>query len=311
MRGLTGYIYRNCFASHFEGIDWAVTPFLSTFQGPRIKPSRLSDILPENNRQMPITPQILSKSAAKFITVAHLLYDLGHERVNWNLGCPFARVAKKGRGSGLLPYPDRVAQFLDTVIPAIANKLSIKTRLGRHDPDEMDALIPVFNSYPIEALIIHPRTGVQMYTGTPDLDRFEKSLSRLKCKVVYNGDINTTEDFRRLRQRFAQIDTWMIGRGVVANPFLPTAIKTSLPNGHQRMHIFRQFHDDLFERYAKVRHGPAHLVDSMKGYWGYFAQSFPNGRQVLKKILKTKQVAHYRSIVSTFLDSEDGEQSFI
>lgn len=311
MRGLTGYVYRNCYATHFEGVDWAVTPFLTTFQGSHIKPSRLLEVLPENNRRIPVAPQILSKNADKFIALARLLHELGYEHVNWNLGCPFARVAKKGRGSGLLPHPDLVAQFLDAVVAAIPNQLSIKARLGRYHPDEMDALLPILNNYPLQSLIIHPRTGVQMYTGTPDLDRFEKSLSQLRCKVIYNGDINTLDDFRKLQQRFAQIDTWMIGRGIVANPFLPTAIKKSLPDGPQRIQIFREFHDDLFECYAKVRHGPAHLVDSMKGYWSYFAQSFPNGQQVLKKIRKTKQIDHYRSIVSVFLDSEDGEQSFI
>lgn len=311
MRGLTGYIYRNCYATHFEGIDWAITPFLTTFQSAHIKPSRLLEVLPENNLSMPVAPQILSKNADKFISLAHLLYDLGYEHINWNLGCPFARVAKKGRGSGLLPHSDLVARFLDAVMPAITNRLSIKTRLGRYHPDEMEALLPVFNNYPLEALIIHPRTGIQMYTGTPDLDHFAKTASQSMCKVIYNGDINTVDDFLNLQQRFAHIDTWMIGRGVVANPFLPMAIKGSLPPGPQRIEIFRQFHNDLFDRYAEVRHGPGHLVDSMKGYWNYFAQSFPNGPQVLKKIRKAKHVDQYQSIVNAFLETENGDQSFI
>ncbi len=312
MRGLTGYLFRNCYAAHFKGVDWAVTPFLTTFQGTRMKAGRLQEVTPENNRAMPTTPQILSKTAEKFITLARLLFDMGYETVNWNLGCPFPRVAQKKRGSGLLPHPELIDEFLETVLAAIPNRLSIKTRLGRHHSEELTALLPVFNRYPIQDIIIHPRTGIQMYTGTPDLDSFERCAGSLNARVIYNGDINTLDDFLKLQHRFSQTtSSWMLGRGVLANPFLPTAIKGDLPNGPERMNRFKAFHDDLFRTYADVRHGPAHLVDSMKGYWAYFALSFPNGQHVLKKIRKTRHPDHYQSIVNDFFDSEDSEKCFV
>ena len=119
------------YAECFQGIDGAVAPFLTTMEGTRIKASQLKELLPENNRYMPVVPQILSKTAEKFIVLAQALFDLGYETVNWNLGCPFARVAQKKRGSGLLPHPELVQAFLDKTLAAIPNRLSIKTRLGR------------------------------------------------------------------------------------------------------------------------------------------------------------------------------------
>jgi len=266
-------------------------------------------MLPENNAKMPVVPQILSKTADHFIALAKILIDLGYDTINWNLGCPFPRVAQKMRGSGLLPHPERVDAFLEKVLGALPGHISVKARLGRQRPDEIFDLLSVFNRYPIKELIIHPRTGVQMYTGQPDLNTFEKCLAVCRCTVIYNGDINAREDFERLRQRFPTVHTWMIGRGAVSNPFLPGHIKGH-PLGTDSLNRFRQFHDTLFERYALVRSGPAHLVDSMKGYWGYFARSFAKGEMLLKRVHKTQHPDQYRPLVARFFDQEAHDNHF-
>jgi tRNA-dihydrouridine synthase B len=303
LRGLTGAIFRDTYAEFFDGIDSAVAPFLTTIQGSRIKPNQLKELLPENNRRMPVVPQILSKTADKFIVLAKALFDLGYDTVNWNLGCPFPMVARKQRGSGLLPHPDLIEAFLDKTLAAIPNRLTIKTRLGHRHAEEILALLPLFNNYPIAELIIHPRTGVQMYTGRPDVDSFARCLPLSRCPVVYNGDINTCADFETLRGRFPTVSGWMIGRGVLGDPFLPAAIKGLANNDADRIDRFRCFHDTLYERYAQVRHGPAHLVDSMKGYWAYFAAYFPDGERILKQVRKTHSAEHYRELVERFLES--------
>lgn len=309
LRGLTGAIFRNTYAEFFDGIDRAVAPFLTTIESTRIKSGQLRELLPENNRRMPVVPQILSKQADKFIHLSRALQDLGYDTVNWNLGCPFPRVARKKRGSGLLPHPDLVDAFLERVFSSLSVRISIKARLGRHGPDEIFTLLPVFNRYPIEELILHPRTGVQMYAGRPDLDTFEKCLPLCRCPLTYNGDIESKTDFDRLQMRFPAITTWMIGRGILSNPFLPAIIKGLNGGTVNWVERFRQFHDALYERYARVRHGPAHLVDSMKGYWNYFAASFTRGGRVLKQVRKADIPARYEQIVAHFFENEAHEHS--
>jgi tRNA-dihydrouridine synthase B len=107
LRGFTDYIYRNAFDGHFDGFDGALAPFIPTVTTDRLKPSHFKDVLPENNLTMPIVPQIISNQPDDFINLAVRLHDLGYPSVNWNLGCPFPMVAKKQRGSGLLPYPEK------------------------------------------------------------------------------------------------------------------------------------------------------------------------------------------------------------
>jgi len=304
LRGFTDYIYRNTFVRHFDGFDGALAPFIPTIKITRAHPAHLKDVLPQNNTAMPVVPQIIGNDADDFVPLARQLADLGYRTVNWNLGCPFPMVAKKQRGSGLLPHPDKIEAFLEQTVASIPNRLSIKLRLGRRKSDEILQLLPVFNRYPLEELIIHPRTGKQMYAGEPDLDMFEKCLALSAHRIVYNGDIRDLDSFRRLAARFQTIDRWMIGRGAVINPFLPAVIRAGHDYFTNKVEKFRGFYDDLFAQYRQVFSGPGHLLERMKGFWTYFSQAFRDGQKIRKKIHRTHKLQRYLEIVERFFETQ-------
>jgi tRNA-dihydrouridine synthase len=206
---------------------------------------------------------------------------------------------KKGRGAGMLCYPDKVESFLEKTMPAIKPKLSIKLRIGLKYPDEVLQLIPIFNRFPLEELIIHPRTGAQMYEGAVDLDMFEQCLGLSKHRVVYNGDIDSLEKLEMLSQRFGSIERWMIGRGLLANPFLAEKIKfhTEKPY-NEKIKIIRAFHDQLFTEYSKILSGPSHITNKMKEIWTYMGGFFENGKKIQKIINKTHHRDNYIDVVN-------------
>jgi tRNA-dihydrouridine synthase B len=304
MRGYTNVLFRNIFSAHFKGLDAAISPFISTLSCKQIKDSHIKDILPEYNNGLPLIPQIISNDPDGFILLSKRFYDLGYDIVNWNLGCPFSLVAKKKRGSGLLPYPDMIRSFLDSVIPQIPNRLSIKIRIGRKTNNEIFELIPIFNQYPFDEIMIHPRTGVQLYSGIPDQETFKQCLTLLKHRIVYNGDIFDTKTFQKLTDMYPEVDRWMLGRGVLANPFLPGMIKSGKENMPDNIEQFKQFHDDLFEAYRATLSGQAHLVDRMKGYWQYFSRSFQGGQKLFKKIKKLKTADKYKAAIDQFFQED-------
>jgi len=304
LRGFTGYIFRNAFMRHFGGFDVAVSPFIPTVPAARVKKTHLNDVLPANNRSVAVIPQIIGNNPADFIPLAQRLFDLGYETVNWNLGCPFPMVAKKQRGSGLLPHPQKIEAFLEATLPAIPNRLSIKARLGRKKTDDILPLLAIFNRYPLDEVIIHPRTGQQMYDGEPNLDMFEKCLDVSAHSLVYNGDINDLATFKLYSQRFKTVDRWMIGRGALINPFLPAAIKNGQDDVADKVKAFRAFYDDLFAQYRRDFSGPGHLLDRMKGFWTYFSQAFKDGRNIKKKIHRTRKLDRYLEIVERFFEEE-------
>lgn len=300
IRGGTDHIYRNTFARHFDGFDLAVAPFINCIGANKIRPKYVRGLLPENNTGMPVIPQILSKSAEGFVNLGNYLADMGYDTINWNLGCPFPQVANKQRGSGLLPYPEKIREFLDGVVPKLKARLTIKTRLGREHREEIFALIPMFNDYPITEIIIHPRTGRQMYEGIVDLGTFEACLSECRHPVVYNGDIRTAADFHRLSERFPEVNRWMIGRWALVDPFLPGAIKNGKALVENKKEKMKAFHDDLYDHYNRTLNGPAHFTDRMKGLMVNFVLAFAENKAAEKAVKKARTPDQYRSAVDRF-----------
>ncbi|MFH2092533.1 MAG: tRNA-dihydrouridine synthase family protein [Pseudomonadota bacterium] len=302
LQGFTDVTYRNVFCDHFSGLDEAMAPFLSTMGQSRLKPSQLKDVAPENNTKLFVIPQILGNVPEDFIFLANHLFDMGHKKINWNLGCPHLKIAKKSRGSGLLCLPDKIEAFLDAVVPHIFNTLSVKIRLGRKSREEISALLPIFDKYPLDEIILHPRTGIQMYTGSADHDAFEKAMTSSAHQFTYNGDIVDLNSFKIVQNRFADIQRFMIGRGILANPFLAEDIK-GIQIKTDRIERLKAFHDDLFDNYQKIFSGPRHLTDRMKGFWSYLGPSFKDSIKPLKLILKSPTIPAYRQQVDLFFNS--------
>jgi tRNA-dihydrouridine synthase len=289
LRGVTELLFSNVYSRHFDGFDIAIAPFLNPQQNPSNKIRIMADVLPEANQHLTIIPQLLNNNATDFLNMALRLEDLGYTQLNWNLGCPAPMIANKKRGSGLLPYPEEIISLLDAVIPKLRATLSIKMRLGFREKTESMELLPRFNDYPLEELIIHPRLGKQMYKGKTDPDGFAECLALTRHRVIYNGDITSAEVYRTLQQRFPEISGWMIGRGVLANPLLAEEVKGIYEHDpEKRKQRIRAFHDELCEAYRQQLSGPGHLMGKMKQLWLYLYLSFPGKEKVLKKIKKAR-----------------------
>ena len=228
MQGLTEVLFRRVYEECFPGaIELAVSPFLSLTHGNLAEAwEKIDDVLPEANvGSIPVIPQILGKEPEEFVELGNRLYDLGYGEINWNMGCPMRKVTGKHRGSGILPYPDEVRTILDSIVPRLKPRLSVKMRLGLRSKEEIFALVPIINDYPIASVTIHPRLGRQQYTGRPDLDTFGEVLPQFRHPVIYNGDICTAADAHRIRERFPQVADIMVGRGILYHPTLPLEIK--------------------------------------------------------------------------------------
>ena len=288
MQGLTELMFRKVYHNCFPGaLDLAISPFLSLTHGNLADAwKKIDDVLPEANQDsIPVIPQILGKEPVEFVELANRLHEIGYTEVNWNIGCPMRRVTAKHRGSGILPYPDEVRSILDYIMPRLRPALSVKMRLGLHSPDEIFNLIPILNDYPLLNITIHPRTGKQQYSGQVDLDTFEQTLPLLKHQVIYNGDLCTVADFRRLRQRFPKIQHYMIGRGILYDPLLPLKIKNNHPADLKATLLFVTALSDAINQ-LPIREESR--MRKTKEYWCLVRRSLPITEQQATAVLRAQ-----------------------
>jgi len=108
-----------------------------------------------------------------------------------------------------------------------------------------------------------------------------------------------------MKERFPAINHWMIGRGLIADPFLPSLLKADNPvYPENRYEVFSSFHDDLFSSYEEALSGQKHLLMKMYSFWEYFIQSFPGSPKGLKKIKKAQNLSAYREVVKQIIQNE-------
>ena len=296
MEGITGYIYRNTYEKFFHDIDKYFTPFIVPNKSKSFKTKELRDLLPENNEGLNIIPQILTNDSEGFIYISKKLQYLGYNEVNLNLGCPAGTVVSKNRGSGFLAKREELHKFLDEIFKLEDMKISIKTRIGKDSPEEFYELIKIYNEYPMEELIIHPRTQKDFYGNKPNLEVFKDALDLSTNKICYNGDIFTAQDYEKIIKDFPTIETVMLGRGIIANPGLMGEIKNNTIIDKK---VFKAFHDEILNQYIKLFNEERNALFRMKELWGYMIYMFSDNKKYAKKIKKAQNLSDYKSAVSS------------
>ena len=302
MEGITGFVYRNAYEKFFGDIDKYFTPFIVPTSSNSFKTKELRDILPENNEGLNIVPQILTNDSEGFINTARKLQALGYEEINLNLGCPSGTVVSKGRGSGFLAKVDELDKFLEEIYKIDDMKISIKTRLGKEKAEEFYKIIEIYNKYPVEELIIHPRTREDFYGNKPNLEIFKDALSISKHSICYNGDIFTLKAYKNFTDNFKDVDKIMIGRGLLSNPGLIKEIKYG---EYLDKETLKSFQEEIFNNYKIVFNEDKNAIYKMKELWGYMIHIFDDNKKYLKKIKKSQTSNDLREATLELLNNRD------
>ena len=306
LQGFTDFRFRNAFHHYFGGIDTFYAPYIRLNGKLKIKQSYQNDLQPENNSTLNIIPQVMTNSAEEFLFVTEYVQSLGYKELNWNLGCPYPMVTKSGMGSGLICQPEKIDEILKRVHNETDITVSMKMRLGYENPNEIIESFKILDKYPLKNVAIHARLGKQLYKGGVDLDGFQKCIETTKHKLYYNGDITSVEAFKNRQERFPSVNHFMIGRGLIADPFLPQMIKndtTVYPK--DRWKTFKAFHDTIYADYDAYLQGPTPIKMKMLGFWEYFSQSFSNPQKTYKKIKKAGNPHKYQAAVAEIFASEE------
>ena len=274
MEGLTGYVYRSAYHKYFPAADRYFTPFITN---KKMSSRERNDILPEHNEGMTVLPQILTNQAEDFLSLTKELKEYGYDTVNLNLGCPSGTVVAKRRGSGLLAWPHTLDAFLDEIFSSCDCRISIKTRLGTTDTDEWETLLAIYDKYPLEELIIHPRIQ---------------------------------KDFQKLCHDFPLTEKVMLGRGVLQNPWLIGMLRSTDPASSENLapadkELLRAFCEDLCAGYARVISGDKNVLFKLKALWIYLGTSFTNPQKYLKKIKKANRLAEYEEAVDSLFREQE------
>ena len=272
MEGLTDFTYRNAYEKTFgKGrITKYFTPFISPNKSENFLAREIRDIDRGHNKDTYTVVQVMTNEAKDFIWTAKMLYEkYGYSEINLNAGCPSGTVVSKDKGSGMLRDTEKLDRFLDEVFEdAFIReniKVSVKTRIGVEDDDSFPQIMEVYNSYPLEELIVHPRVRTDYYRNELHLDDFRYAVDNSRNKLVLNGDIFTRKNFLEMKEIFPKVDTFMLGRGLIADPGLINVLTDDNPEAMVRdlnadKKLMKELHDLVYAARTAIMPGDTHAL---------------------------------------------------
>ncbi|TDM00402.1 MAG: dihydrouridine synthase [Flavobacteriaceae bacterium] len=296
LQGFTDFHFRNAISNQFGGIDRFFAPYIRLNGKLDIKKVYQRDLAPDNNQnQKWLTPQVMCNQVDEFMFVLEYISALGYKELNWNLGCPYPMVAKKAMGSGLICHPDKIGEILEKACSQNEVKISLKMRLGYLEKTEILDTFSTLDAFDLEFVAIHARLGVDLYKKQADLEAFSTCIGKTKHPLYYNGDITSVEKFREIKKAIPEIQHFLIGRGLLQDPFLAKMIhEDTLEYPVDRYRKLEEYHNDLYTHYLSTSSGPTPIKMKMLGFWEYFSYSFPESAKVYKKIKKASNTKNYQ-----------------
>jgi len=271
-------------------VDRYYMPFLS--------PTIHRQLTHKEDRELPMAdsvvfsavPQVLTKVPEDFLWAARVCLDRGYDEVNLNIGCPSGTVVSKGKGSGMLRDPAGLDRFLEEIFARSPLPISVKTRLGLEKSEEFPAILEVLNQYPIKELTVHPRVRKQFYDGSVDMEMFDYAVKNSRNPLCYNGDILNLQQAKELQETYPEIQSLMIGRGLIADPGMLSGVTDKA--------VLEGFMKELMEVYEVEFGGSRNAIFRLKENWGFLHNRFEGCDKLWKRLRKTTDAGEFKSITA-------------
>ena len=293
MEGLTDSIYRREHHRFFGGVDRYYMPFFSPTIHRALTSREIRELPKAESEAFTAVPQVLTKDPGDFLWAAEVIRDLGYGEINLNIGCPSGTVVAKGKGSGMLRDLDELARFFDSVFSDSPLPISVKTRIGLENPEEFVDILELYNQYPMQELIIHPRVRKQFYDGQVHREWFTYAMEHSRNPLCYNGDIRSLSDVGALENRYPALSAVMIGRGLVADP--------GMLSGGTDIDTLEAFLNALMDSYETEFASCRNALFRMKENWAHLHDRFEGSDRLWKKMRKTTDASEFRRLSAELL----------
>ena len=233
MEGVVDWVMRDTL-TQIGGIDQCVTEFLRVTD--RLHPESVfyknCPELKTGSRTRwgtPVFVQLLGGHAEPLALNAQRAAKMGALGIDLNFGCPAKTVNRHDGGASLLKSCDRVFTIVDTVRKAVPAEIPVtaKIRLGFDDPTKCIEIAQAVEEANATWLTIHCRTKTDGYRPPAYWEWIPRIKEKVKTKIIANGEIWNVQDFHRCVE-VTECEDYMIGRGVMSNPFIFQQIKQSL-----------------------------------------------------------------------------------
>jgi nifR3 family TIM-barrel protein len=184
--------------------------------------------------------------------------------------------------------------------------VTVKTRLGwDHDSIHIVEVAERLQDVGCAAISIHGRTRAQMYKGDADWRPIAavKNNPRMQIPVFGNGDVNTPEQAKRMRDDYG-LDGAMIGRASIGNPWFFNQVKHFLKTGNHLMAPSLEEKVNAARRHLQMaidwKGETLGVLETRRHYTNYF-KGIPNFKPLRTRMVTTDESAAVFEVLDEIL----------
>ena len=215
-----------------NGADVVYTEFISS-EGLIRNSYKSTQKLDIYEKERPVGIQIFGANLDSMLRSVEIVEASNPDIIDINFGCPVKKIVCKGAGAGILKDIPKMVKLTEAIVKKTKLPVTVKTRLGwDHDSIHIVEVAERLQDVGCAAISIHGRTRAQMYKGDADWSYIAnvKNNPRIQIPVFGNGDVNTPEQAKKMRDDFG-LDGAMIGRASIGNPWFFNQVKYFLKTG--------------------------------------------------------------------------------
>jgi len=257
--------------------------------------------------ERPISIQVFGKHPETIANAISALIQIYRpDGIDINMGCPAKDVFRHGSGCALLAEPKKVIAIIEAACEAVNKSatpdipLSVKTRLGIENEDELKPLVKPMFKAGLDMLIVHARIYRDFFSGKPRLAALRKVVEEVRKVdgyVIGNGgvvDLKTAKEMMK-----TGVDGLAVGRGAVGNPWIFKTIKDEkeyIPSMKDRVSAVQR-HATLAWKYA----GSQGILEMRKHLGAYF-RGVKGAKRLRTKLVTVETLSDVKAVLKTIIE---------
>jgi nifR3 family TIM-barrel protein len=292
------------------GFGLTVTEFVSS-NAIQFGNKRTMEMIDQHGVEKPVSTQLWGNDPALMAYAARVVRECGADIVDINFGCPAPKVTKTEGGSACLRDVGRCEAIMKAVVEAVDCPVTVKMRLGWTEETLVYREVARrAEAAGVSALTLHARTAKQFYKGRADWSHIAALKESVSIPVIGNGDLGDACDaFAKMRD--SGVDGIMLGRAVLGNPWLVSALRDVLegrdprpyPAAPERLRFAVHHYRTMVDEWGEAR-----AVPQMRKHLGYYLKGFHGASELRERLMRTVTAAETLDIVeSTIVRLERSE----
>lgn len=225
--------------------------------------------------ERPTAIQLFGSVPEELAEAAAIVEASGADMIDFNMGCPVAKIANNGEGSALMKNPRLAHDILAAMVKAVRVPVTVKFRAG-WDAEHINAVevAKAVEAAGVSCIAVHGRTRQQFYEGKADWKIIGEVKRAVSIPVFGNGDIFSVADGKRMLEETG-VDGLMVGRGADGNPWLFSQLRAALageeiaaPTLDERLDLAKEHLSMLIAyqgEYISVKEMRRHISAYLKG----------------------------------------------